>query len=142
MHSKEKVAWAWMVSLLLAPAIYFAGLKNIAWVPGNAEWSRLTALSMPLIVMALVALGVRAWNALQARHQGQDLVDERDQLIELKSTSQAYHVMVMGMVLVGMVMPFSASRWEIIDTAFFVIVLAEVVHCVWIILAYRRGIHA
>jgi hypothetical protein len=142
MHSRERTAWAWLVCLLVAPLIYFAKLNHSDWVPDNVELSRLASLSMPLIAMAFVALGVRAFNAFKSNQQGDDLLDERDQLIELKSTSASYHVIMGGMIVVGMMMPFSATRWEIIDTAFFFMVLAEVVHSVLTILAYRKGIHA
>ena len=142
MHSNERTAWAWLICLLTAPLIYFSKLNHFEWVQGNSELSRLASLSMPLIVMALVALGVRAYNIIQARQRGHDLVDERDQLIELKSSSVAYHLMMAGMIVVGMVMPFSATRWELIDTAFFVIVLAEVVHSSLTIRAYRKGTDA
>ena len=142
MHSNERTAWAWLICLLIAPLIYFSKLNHFEWVQGNPELSRLASLSMPLIVMASVALGVRAYNLIQARQRGHDLVDERDQLIELKSSSVAYQVMMGGMIVVGMVMPFSATRWELIDTAFFVIVLAEVVHSCLTIRAYRKGTYA
>jgi hypothetical protein len=142
MHSRERTAWAWLVCLLIAPTIYFAGLNHSNWVPGNDELSRLAALSMPLIVMAFVALGVHALNIIKARQQGRDLLDERDQLIEMKSTSVSYHVLMAGMIVVGMMMPFSATRWELVDTSFFFIVLAEVVHSCITIYAYRKGIHA
>jgi hypothetical protein len=142
MHSKERTAWAWLICLIFAPVIYFIVLRNMEWVAGNADLSRIAALSMPLVTLALVALGVRAWNVVKARHQGQDLLDERDLLIERQSTSVAYHVMLTGLIVVGIVMPFSATRWEIIDTSFFFIVLAEVIRSSLTIYAYRKGIHA
>ena len=142
MHSRERTAWTWLVCLLMAPSIYFAGLNHSEWVPGNLELSRLAALSMPLIVMAFVALGVRVFNIIKARQTGQELLDERDQWIEMKSTSMSYHVLMVGMIVVGMMMPFSATRWELIDTSFFLIVLAEVVHSCITIYGYRKGIHA
>jgi hypothetical protein len=142
MHSRERTAWAWLVCLLMVPSIYFAGLNHSDWVPGNEELSRLAALSMPLIVMAFVALGVRAFNIVKTRQTGQELLDERDQWIEMKSTSVSYHVLMAGMIVVGMMMPFSATRWELVDTSFFFIVLAEVVHSCITIYGYRKGIHA
>ena len=142
MHSRERTAWAWLICLLIAPSIYFAGLNHSDWVAGNDELSRLAALSMPLIVMAFVALGVRALNIVKARQNGQELLDERDQLIEMKSTSMSYHVLMAGMIVVGMMMPFSATRWELVDTSFFFIVMAEVVHSCITIYGYRKGMHA
>ena len=73
--------------------------------------------------------------------QGRDLVDERDKLIESRASALAYQVLMLGMIVVGFVLPFSATRWELIDTAFFAIVVAEIVHSVVIVRAYRQGIH-
>lgn len=142
MHSNERTAWTWLICLIFVPFIYFVDLRYTEWVAGNSDLSRIASLSMPLVTMALVALSVRAWNVIKLKQLGQGLLDERDLLIERQSTSMAYRVLIVGMMLVGMVMPFSATRWEIIDTSFFFIVLAEVAHCCLTILAYRKGIHA
>jgi hypothetical protein len=47
-------------------------------------------------------------------------------------------VLITGMILVGGFMPFTNGGWEIANTAFFMIVLAEGVFSACIIRAYRR----
>ena len=71
----------------------------------------------------------------------QKLVDERDKLTESRASALAYQILMLGMIVVGFVLPFSATRWEMIDTSFFPIVLAEIVHSVMIVRAYQNGIH-
>ena len=141
MHSKERTAWAWLICLLIAPSLYFVWLRHLHVLPDSTDLSRLANLAVPLVVMALVALGVRLANVRNAHKEGQVSLDERDQLIEARASAVAYQVLMAGLIVVGMVMPFSASRWELIDTAFFAIVLAELVHTALILRAYRNGIH-
>jgi hypothetical protein len=47
-------------------------------------------------------------------------------------------VLIAGMIVVGGFMPFTNAGWEIANTAFFMIVLAEAVFSIGIIRAYRR----
>ena len=55
-----------------------------------------------------------------------------------RSISSAYYVLIAGMIVVGCVMPFSASGWSIINAALVMIVAAEVVHYGVVVLSYRR----
>jgi hypothetical protein len=64
--------------------------------------------------------------------------DERDRAIISRSTSYAYYALIVGMILVGCVMPFNSSGWTIINVAIFMIVAAEVVHYGVVVLSYRR----
>lgn len=105
------------------------------------DLNRLATLAIPLVFMAVTALSVKLFNIRQVFGQGRDLVDERDKLIESRASALAYQVLMIGMIVVGFVLPFSATRWELIDTAFFAIVVAEIVHSVVIVRAYRQGIH-
>jgi len=64
--------------------------------------------------------------------------DERDVGIMRRSISSAYYVLIVGMILVGCVMPFNSSGWTIINAALVMIVLAEVVHYGVVVFSYRR----
>jgi hypothetical protein len=47
-------------------------------------------------------------------------------------------VLLGGMILVGVVMPFNSGGWQIIHAALFMIVAAEMVHHGVAIFSYRR----
>ena len=141
MHSKERTAWVWLACLVIAPSVYFVWGRYLDLIPNNELLSRLANLAMPLVLMAVAALSVKLLNLKNARQEGKEILDERDQLIEARASAVAYQVLMAGMIVVGFVMPFSATQWELIDTAFFAIVLAEVVHSALILRAYRKGIH-
>jgi hypothetical protein len=42
------------------------------------------------------------------------------------------------MIVVGMVMPFNKSGWEVVNTALLFIVLTEAIRNALIVIAYRR----
>lgn len=66
------------------------------------------------------------------------LLDERDRAIDGRATRIAYFVMLTGMIVVGVVMPFSDAGWKITNAALFAIVLAETVRYALIAMGYRH----
>jgi hypothetical protein len=65
-------------------------------------------------------------------------LDERDRAIMQRSISSAYYVLIGGMVVVGVMMPFNSSGWSIVNAAIFMIVAAEIVHHGVAVASYRR----
>ena len=65
-------------------------------------------------------------------------LDERDLAIKYRSRDYAYGVLMVGMIIVGCVMPFRSTGWEIVNTAIFMILLAEVVQDAAMIYSYRK----
>jgi hypothetical protein len=63
--------------------------------------------------------------------------DERDRAIDRRSVATAYYVLITGVIIVGVVMPFNASGWDIINAALFAVTLAEVVHYACVVTNYR-----
>ena len=55
-----------------------------------------------------------------------------------RATSTAYYVLMGGMILVGVVMPFTSTGWKIVNAALLMIVVAEIVHYGVIVSSYRR----
>ncbi len=46
------------------------------------------------------------------------LEDERDRAIDWHAARTAYFILLTGMIVVGMLMPFNKSGWEVANTAF------------------------
>ncbi|HEY1605169.1 MAG TPA: hypothetical protein VGF77_06185 [Allosphingosinicella sp.] len=65
--------------------------------------------------------------------------DERDLAIEGHATRIAYSVLLIGMVFVGMIMPFNQGGWQIVNGALLVIVLAETTRNLLVARGYRGG---
>lgn len=141
MPYREKVAWLSLIAIAATFGPYFTvmalappteplpDLRAMAWFAGTA-----------LTQMLILGLG-----HLVLRHKSpQDSrvpADERDRAIARRSIGAAYYVLMVGMILVGIVMPFNKAGWQLINTAILMIVLAEVVHYGVSVWSYRRGVH-
>lgn len=141
MAFREKIAWLTLATMLVAYGIYFGivgpavrfgegRMLDIIWSFGLVA----TAHAVATIVGA-IAIAVTATKEAQAR------ADERDRAIARRGATIGYYVLIVGMILVGVVMPFSEPPWKIVNTALLAIVLAETVHQAVVLLSYRRGWH-
>jgi uncharacterized membrane protein len=137
MLPKERTAWVWFICLLIVPTTYFVLVFNLPTTNNDLDLARLKSLSVALMAMALVAIFIRIYNYKLRSQDGSPSIDERDHLIEQTGVSKAYPTLIGGMILVGFVMPFNSGKWQIIDTAFFSIVLAELVHYGFVLRSYR-----
>lgn len=143
---REKSAWVAVAGMVIGYGGYFAAIATlppqiIGGDPPGMVLKLFALLSIATIVRLLImgagTLAIRASSPDDARAPA----DERDRAIAGRSAAIAYYVMMTGMVLVGMVMPFSARGWAITNAALFAIVVAELARYGTIIAAYRRGWH-
>jgi MFS family permease len=65
--------------------------------------------------------------------------DERDRAVAQRGASIAYFVLMVGVITVGVVMPFHNSGWRLTNAALFALVLAETVRYLTVVVSYRRG---
>lgn len=138
MPYREKVAWLSLLSMLAVFIPYFT------WSSMHPPGPEIPNLKQ----MALYAVTSLSWAAIlgighlllrrSAPGEAKLPMDERDTTIAHKARGYAYGVLITGMILVGGFMPFTNAGWEIANTAFFMIVLAEAVFSISIIRAYRR----
>jgi hypothetical protein len=139
MPYREKTAWLSLFAMLVTFGPYFtlvatryfpsAPLPNLR----QLAWYAVTAL-VQLLILGVGHLYLRRASAQDARMP----LDERDQAIQRRSVSTAYYVLIVGMILVGCVMPFNSSGWSIVNAALFMIIAAEVVHYGVVVFSYRR----
>jgi len=144
MAFREKIAWLTLGSMVVAYTIYFS-LLAAYFDPGLPAGPRtvqmlalfggVTIVQVVLIIIVSAVMGYRAQREAQARP------DERDRAIARRAGSIAYYVLMAGMVLVGVVMPFSEPGWRITNAALAALVIAEATRYGLIILSYRRGWH-
>lgn len=140
MPYREKLSWLTLTSLLIAATAYF-GIFGPAVAFGKHRLLDIVWSYGPVgAVHGLVVLA--GYTILNFTGEKKELPDERDRAIERRSTSFAYMVLLTGLLLVGMVMPFTEPPYKIINTALIVVVLAEVVRDAVILIGYRRGLNA
>ena len=138
MAYREKLAWLTLGAMLVAYSIYFA------WLAAHREPTLLGMLLPFGIIAGLQAIVVAVASAvlsIRARRDGQGKADERDRAIARRGATAGYYALLAGMILVGVVMPFSDPPWRIVNAALLAIVVAEAIRLALIVASYRRGWH-
>lgn len=141
MAFREKIAWLTLGTMLVTYTVYFSLLVAAA---GDGEPPVLRMLGLfagVTIVQVAFIIAATAIFAIRARKEAEAKPDERDRAIARRGASVAYTVLMIGMIVVGVVMPFSEPSWKIINTALLALVLSEAVRYTLIIISYRRGWH-
>jgi uncharacterized BrkB/YihY/UPF0761 family membrane protein len=141
MAFREKIAWLTLATMLVAYIVYFGfvgpavgfgerRMLDIVWSFGPVAAAHGIAVIVGVIFIAVTA-----------RKEGQARADERDRAIARRGATIGYYVLILGIIVVGGVMPFSEPPWKIVNAAFLAIVLAEIVNNAVVLLSYRRGWH-
>lgn len=140
MSYREKIAWLSLTAMALTfgPYFAFAGTSAAMDKPmPNFHLLWLYAIAA-IVQMAIQGVG-RLWLHYKERSEGNlQPLDERDRAIEYRSVRAAYGVLIVGMILVGCVMPFTTSGWRIVNASLAMIASAEVVHYATVVFSYRR----
>lgn len=137
MLAKERFSWTWVSALVLILGGYFTYVSLGNQGPEPTIVARPSALAVALGALAVVALAARFWP--RRDEDAAFKADERDRDIDARASRYAYHVLMVGMILVGIVMPFSSAGWSLIHAALLAIASAEIVHHGTIVYGYRRG---
>jgi hypothetical protein len=137
MPYREKTAWLSLAAIAITFTPYFA---IVAISPQTAlpDLRQLGLFATVVISQAVILTVGHIYLALQRPQEARTPPDERDRAISTRSITAAYYVLIVGMIVVGCVMPFSSGGWRIINAAVFMIVLAELVHYGAAVLSYRR----
>ena len=116
--------------------VYFAiqiGLPDL--LPTMLE--RIACLALVACIHAVGYVG--GLLVIKRREAGEPLLeDERDRAIDGRATRMAYFVLITGMIVVGVVMPFNNNGWKLVNAALLGIVLAETVRYALILIGYRQ----
>lgn len=145
MGFREKIAWVSLGAMIPAYGVYFgtilaAGDEAQGAVTPESLWmlwlfAGVTAAQAGAISLMGVVLAIRAGR------DSRRAADERERAITRRGSAVAYHVLLAGTILVGVVMPFEASGWRLINAALFVLVLGEFTRHAVVLFSYRRGWH-
>jgi DNA-binding helix-hairpin-helix protein with protein kinase domain len=139
MPYREKLAWLSLAAMAITFGPYFAVIAA-GGLPGNAvpDLRKLGVYAAVALTQAAI-LGIG--HVVLRRLSPQDArlpLDERDQQIRHRAANWAYGVLLTGMIFVGVVMPFTAQGWAIVNAALFMIVAAEAVRYAIVAASYRR----
>lgn len=133
----EKRAWLTLLSMCPPYLVYFA--IQAAW-PGLLPSFMDRIACLAAVALTHAALYIAGMVVMARQDRGVTLhEDERDLLIDARAARAAYYLMLSGLILVGMVMPFLHAGWTLVNAALLVIVLAEALRAVLTIAGYRRA---
>ena len=140
MSPLEKRAWLTLWSMCPVYIVYFTirfGFPDLLTSMGER-------FGLLAVVASLHAVGyLTGWLVMKRREAGETLLeDERDHAIDHHAGRVAYFVLLTGLIVVGMVMPFNKTGWEIVDAALFFIVLTETIRNALIVIGHRRTQYA
>ena len=138
MPYREKFAWLSLIAMAVTFGPYFT---MVALAPPGDELPNLRQLGLYAVaaIVQMIILGVgylylRRSSPEDARMKP----DERDRVIASRSVTIGYYILMVGMMLVGCIMPFLVKGWAIVNPALFTIAFAEFVrHCV-VVVCYRK----
>jgi hypothetical protein len=139
MAYREKLAALYFAAMALPYAVYFAIVASRPPEPRLIDmlWLFGAVACVHALIAGFGSLAIR----IQAGKDGAARPDERDRAIARRGASIAYIVLLVGMIVVGVGMPFTESPGKIVNTALLAIVLAELTHNGLILFSYRRGWH-
>jgi uncharacterized protein (DUF983 family) len=134
MVARELFAWVWLLTLVVTYAAYFTAVEMSGEAP---FWTRIIMFAATTIVQVVIIGAASAVIALRYRNELSR--DERDRAFEHRATAIAYNILIVGLIVVGCILPFNQSGWKLFNAAVFVIALAEIVRHGLIVRFYRRG---
>ena len=133
---REKTAWLTLGAMLCAYSLYFSLVATMSW----SKWGMLLlfgVISATQGIFVLVANMMMSARTKDARFPA----DERDKSIARRGAYIAYFVLMAGMIVVGVVMPFNQQGWQVVNAALLALVIAEAVRHIVVVMSYRRGWH-
>lgn len=138
MPYREKVAWLSLLAMAVVFIPYFTWAKLHPPSPDLPNLSQMGIYASACLTWVTI-LGI---GHLLLRRSSPDEaklpLDERDRAIQYRSRNVAYGVLLTGIILVGVIMPFNANGWSIANAAVFMIVAAEIAYYGMVVTSYRR----
>lgn len=141
MAYREKIAWLELAGQVVAYGGFFAAVIVAEQMGGVSLLLFLGLFAAASVVRMLIEGVGRLVIAARSGADARVPADERDRAIARRGAAITYYVLMAGMILVGLVMPFKAGGMKIVSAALLSLVLAEMVRCGIILLSYRRGWH-
>lgn len=134
---REKQAWLALSVMVVAYGAYFA----LVTASQRSMLDMLLLFGGVAIAQAIIMIVGIILLTVQASNEARAKADERDRAIDRRGTRIAYFVLLTGMIVVGVVMPFSKQGWQISNAALLALVVAEIVRYGVVVASYRRGWH-
>ncbi|MBN8648598.1 MAG: DUF2178 domain-containing protein [Caulobacterales bacterium] len=138
MAYKEKIAWLYLIGMVGCFGTYFVFL---IMNPAFYMWNFLDQFK-PLAILGIlnaIIVGIGHFWLMKTNEKADRLAtDERDIIIEAKATKISYSVLIYAMLFVGGVLPFTESKWKIVNCTILAVCIAEITRNSSTIISYKR----
>lgn len=134
---REKTAWITLILMVITYGTYFTLVSGASL----STMSMLKLFGGVTILQVIAAVIATAVLAALSGDEARAKPDERDRAVARRGASIAYFVLIVGVITVGVVMPFRDSGWRLTNAALFALVIAETVRYLTVVVSYRRGWH-
>ncbi len=141
MAFREKMAWLELLSLVGAYACYALWLGSTLQSGAPSAYEVLVRFTVVSLYQAVVVTIIAVVLAARDRREANAPADERDRSLERRGAAIAYYVLLTGLFLMVMMMPFGAPTWLLINLALLTLVVGEAVRLSLVVTGYRRGLH-
>ena len=138
MTYREKFAWLSLISMAVTFGPYFTFMALFPPTDPLPDLPTMRLFAVAAISQGLILLGGYLWLRFRTPDDARAPADERDRVINSRSFGAAYYVLIGGMIVVGCIMPFTTTGWELVNSAAVMIVLAEVVRDTVVVWNYRQ----
>jgi cytochrome b561 len=138
MAFQERIEWLTLLAMTIAYGIYFSLVAAYPAGPSLMEtlWLFAKVSLVHVAVVSICSLFLAITNAKEAQARG----DERDRAISRRGASIAYYVLLTGVIIVGVVMPFeNPPAAKMVNATLLVLVIAESIRHVVMLISYRKG---
>jgi len=137
MSFREKSAWITLVSVLVCFGVYFGSILGGAVRPRGIETVHLFLLCA--IALVLLQIGLHAVAARLDPHEARAPRDEREWLIQHRSHTVGYYVLMVMVLLLGAPAHFGHPVPDLLNFALLDVVIAALAVSVAQIVMFRRG---
>ena len=141
MPYREKIAWLSIAAIALTYGPYF--MLTMIDPPTGAmpDLPQLARFGATAVAQVVILLTGRLILRSRAREDASMPADERDRAIERRAQRVGYFVLVGGVIVAGVVLPFIATGWEIVNASLLAIVLSEIAAYGLAVRSYQQGWH-
>lgn len=134
---REKTAWITLVAMGVTYGVYFTLISR----QSLSTLSMLELFAVVTVLQVIAVVTVTSVLAALSSEEARAKPDERDRAVARRGASIAYFVLIVGVITVGVVMPFRDSGWRLTNATLFALVIAETVRYLTVVVSYRRGWH-
>jgi hypothetical protein len=137
MSFREKAAWITLVSVLLCFGVYFGSIATHQ-ISGRG-WGSIHLLIRCVGAYVVLQIGLSLAAMWTTPRDGRSPRDERERLIQARSHTLGYHVLVVLVLALGLPLHLGHPAADLMNFALLDVVIAGLVVAVAQIVMFRRG---